>query len=105
SSLLAQGVIAVLLVACLATVLGWVLAGRMLAPLHKVTATARRIAAAPDADRGLRERIGLTGPADEVKELADTFDRMVERLDHSFDGQRRFVANASHELRTPLTLN
>jgi signal transduction histidine kinase len=47
----------------------------------------------------------LTGPNDEVKELADAFDTMLERLDHSFDGQRRFVANASHELRTPLTLN
>ncbi|MGI5268098.1 sensor histidine kinase [Nonomuraea sp. CA-218870] len=105
TSLLAQGVIAVVVVACLATALGWVVAGRVLAPLHEVTATARRIAAAPDADRGLRERIGLDGPVDEVKELADTFDTMVARLDRSFDGQRRFVANASHELRTPLTLN
>ncbi|TXK34894.1 HAMP domain-containing sensor histidine kinase [Nonomuraea sp. C10] len=105
TSLLAQGVIAVVVVACLATALGWVVAGRVLAPLHKVTATARRIAAAPDADRGLRERIDLDGPIDEVKELADTFDAMVARLDRSFDGQRRFVANASHELRTPLTLN
>jgi signal transduction histidine kinase len=70
-----------------------------------VTATARRIAAAPMAERGLHERIALVGRQDEVKELADTFDTMVERLDHSFDGQRRFVANASHELRTPLTLN
>ncbi|MEZ7125941.1 sensor histidine kinase [Nonomuraea sp. AD125B] len=58
------------------------------------------------AERGLHERIALEGrPADEVKRLADTFDTMVERLDHSFDGQRKFVANASHELRTPLTLN
>ena len=54
---------------------------------------------------GLRERIALRGPDDEVKRLADTFDRMLVRLDHSFDGQRRFVANASHELRTPLALN
>ncbi|MDA0638934.1 HAMP domain-containing sensor histidine kinase [Nonomuraea sp. MCN248] len=103
TSLLAQGVVAVGVVACLATALGWVVAGRVLAPLHQVTATARRIAAAPD--RGLRERIDLDGPVDEVKELADTFDTMVARLDRSFDGQRRFVANASHELRTPLTLN
>ena len=66
--------------------------------------TARRIAAAPAADHGLHERIALRGPDDEVKDLADTFDTMVERLDRSFDGQRRFVANASHELRTPLTL-
>ncbi|MFC5819644.1 sensor histidine kinase [Nonomuraea harbinensis] len=105
TSLLTQGVIAVVVVAFVATALGWVVAGRVLAPLHKVTATARRIAAAPDADRGLRERIDLDGPIDEVKELADTFDAMVARLDRSFDGQRRFVANASHELRTPLTLN
>ena len=78
--------------------------GRVLAPLHRVTDTARRIAAAPAAGRGLHERIALRGPDDEVKNLADAFDTMVERLDHSFDGQRRFVANASHELRTPLTL-
>jgi signal transduction histidine kinase len=76
----------------------------VLAPLHRVTDTARRIAAAPAADRGLHERIALRGPDDEVKDLADAFDTMVERLDRSFDGQRRFVANASHELRTPLTL-
>ncbi|MEU6999737.1 HAMP domain-containing sensor histidine kinase [Nonomuraea sp. NPDC046570] len=77
----------------------------MLAPLQLVTETARRIAAAQVAEHGLNERIALQGPPDEVKELADTFDTMVERLDRSFDGQRRFVANASHELRTPLTLN
>jgi signal transduction histidine kinase len=70
-----------------------------------MTDTARRIADAPAADRGLHERIALEGPHDEVKRLADTFDVMLERLDRSFDGQRRFVANASHELRTPLTLN
>jgi signal transduction histidine kinase len=77
----------------------------VLAPLHQVTDTARRIAAGPAADSGLHQRIALRGPDDEVKELADTFDTMVERLDHSFHSQRRFVANASHELRTPLTLN
>ncbi|MEU6711647.1 ATP-binding protein [Nonomuraea sp. NPDC046802] len=105
TSLLAEGAIALLIVAGGAVGLGWVVAGRVLAPLHLVTDTARRIAAAPLAERGLHERISLRGPEDEVKELADTFDTMVERLDHSFDGQRRFVANASHELRTPLTLN
>ncbi|MFC4008082.1 sensor histidine kinase [Nonomuraea purpurea] len=105
TSLLTQGAIALLAVAGGAVGLGWVVAGRVLAPLHLVTDTARRIAAAPLAERGLHERISLRGPEDEVKELADTFDTMVERLDHSFDGQRRFVANASHELRTPLTLN
>ncbi|MGW2149055.1 sensor histidine kinase [Nonomuraea bangladeshensis] len=106
TSLLAQGVLALAVVGGAAVAFGWVVAGRMLAPLHRVTDTARRIAAAPLAERGLHERIALEGrPADEVKRLADTFDTMVERLDHSFDGQRRFVANASHELRTPLTLN
>ncbi|SEG93196.1 Signal transduction histidine kinase [Nonomuraea solani] len=105
TSLLSQGAIALVVVGGAAVGLGWVVAGRVLAPLHLVTATARKIAAAPMAERGLHERIALQGPADEVKDLADTFDTMVERLDHSFDGQRRFVANASHELRTPLTLN
>ncbi|GAB2934674.1 sensor histidine kinase [Nonomuraea fastidiosa] len=105
TSLIVQGALALLLVGGLAVGLGWVVAGRVLAPLNLVTETARRIAAAPMAERGLSERIALRGPDDEVKDLADTFDTMVERLDRSFDGQRRFVANASHELRTPLTLN
>ncbi|MGN9838852.1 sensor histidine kinase [Nonomuraea sp. H19] len=105
TSLLTQGAIALVVVGGAAIGLGWVVAGRVLAPLHRVTDTARKIAAAPMAERGLHERIALSGPKDEVKQLADTFDTMVERLDHSFDGQRKFVANASHELRTPLTLN
>jgi signal transduction histidine kinase len=105
-TLLTQGLIALAVVSAAAIALGWLVAGRMLQPLHQITATARRIAAAPpDADRGLHERIALTGPKDEIKELADTFDVMLDRLDHSFDGQRRFIASASHELRTPLTLN
>ncbi|WP_019925615.1 HAMP domain-containing sensor histidine kinase [Nocardia sp. BMG111209] len=79
---------------------GWLLAGRVLQPLQRVTATARRV-----ADRNLHERIALAGPPDEIKDLADTFDAMLERLDRAFDGQRRFVANASHELRTPLAIN
>lgn len=79
---------------------GWLLAGRVLQPLHEVTATARRV-----AERNLNERIELDGPHDEIKELADTFDAMLERLDRAFDGQHRFVANASHELRTPLAIN
>ncbi|WP_409492197.1 sensor histidine kinase [Amycolatopsis sp. cmx-11-12] len=73
--------------------------------IDQMTRAARRIADSPGRDRGLHERIALDGPPDEVKRLADTFDLMLERLDHSFDGQRRFIANASHELRTPLTLN
>jgi signal transduction histidine kinase len=104
-TLLTTGLIALALVSAIAIVMGWLIAGHMLQPLHQITATARRIATAPDADRGLHERIALTGPKDEIKELADTFDVMLARLDHSFDGQRRFIASASHELRTPLTLN
>ena len=105
TSLITQGGIALAVVGGVAVGFGWLIAGRTLAPLRQVTETARRIAAAPVAERGLHERISLRGPDDEVKDLADTFDTMVERLDRSFAGQRRFVANASHELRTPLTLS
>jgi HAMP domain-containing protein len=94
-SLVALGVVGLL-----AGGVGWLMAGRALHPLQRITATARRV-----ADRSLHERIALRGPADEIKDLADTFDAMLERLDRAFDGQRRFVANASHELRTPLTIN
>ncbi|RFS84981.1 sensor histidine kinase [Actinomadura spongiicola] len=104
TSLITQGSIALGVVGGAAVGFGWLIAGRVLTPLHRVTETARRIAGSAAADRGLHERIALRGPRDEVRELADAFDTMVERLDRSFDGQRRFVANASHELRTPLTL-
>jgi signal transduction histidine kinase len=105
NSLLTQGGIALLGVGVVAGAFGWLVAGRALQPLHRITDTARRIAGADGARAALHERIALNGPRDEVKELADTFDVMLERLDRSFDGQRRFVANASHELRTPLALN
>ena len=101
-TLLTQGGIALVVVSAAAIALGWLIAGRMLQPLHKITETAKRIADAPAA---LHERISLDGPQDEIKELADTFDVMLARLDDSFEGQRRFIASASHELRTPLTLN
>lgn len=104
SAVLTQGSIALAAVTAVAIGLGWVVAGRMLRPLQRVTETAGRIAASPAADRGLHERIAIGGPRDEIRELSETFNRMLERLDHSFDGQRSFVANASHELRTPLTL-
>jgi signal transduction histidine kinase len=100
SSLLTWSIVALVAALVVAVALGWVLAGRALHPLRQITETATRV-----ADRSLHERINLTGPNDEVKELADTIDQMLERLDRSFDAQRRFVANASHELRTPLAVS
>jgi len=79
--------------------LGWFMSGRVLRPVRAITETARRA-----SDQHLGERLALAGPRDELKELADTFDEMLERLDRAFAVQRRFVANASHELRTPLTV-
>lgn len=96
--LIASGVIVMVLTVA-AGAIGWAVAGQALRPLRDITATARRV-----ADRSLHERIALAGPQDEIKDLADTLDAMLERLDRSFDSQRRFVANASHELRTPLTI-
>ncbi|MFI6530800.1 sensor histidine kinase [Nonomuraea sp. NPDC050547] len=81
----------------LALALAWYVSGRMLARLHDITAAARTVATG-----NLHERIALNGPADELKELGDTFDEMLSRLDVAFQAQRRFAANASHELRTPL---
>jgi signal transduction histidine kinase len=85
--------------ALLSALLGWVVAGRALRPVHAITAAARRA-----SEENLGERIALDGPSDELKDLADTFDAMLARLDAAFASQRRFVANASHELRTPLTV-
>jgi signal transduction histidine kinase len=82
----------------LAGVLGWTISRRILRPLRAVTAMARTA-----SQENLGERLDLTGPPDELKELADTFDAMLARLEAAFASQRRFIANASHELRTPLT--
>ncbi|WP_169738342.1 sensor histidine kinase [Patulibacter minatonensis] len=82
----------------LAIALGWIAARRALRPIGRVTATARRV-----SDERLDERLGLDGPDDEVRELADTFDAMLDRIAAGMQAQRRFVQNASHELRTPLT--
>jgi signal transduction histidine kinase len=103
-SIITQGGLALLLVSAATIAAGWLLAGRILHPLQRITDTAARIAESPAADRGLHERIKVTGPKDELRELAETFNRMLERLDQSFDGQRAFISNASHELRTPLTV-
>ena len=78
---------------------GWLVAGRVLAPLKRISGTAKRV-----SEERLGERIPVTGPQDELRELGETLNSMLDRLAGSFDAQRRFVANASHELRSPLTV-
>jgi signal transduction histidine kinase len=95
--LLVQSGIALAAMALVSVALGSVVAGRVLRPLRTITTAARDISAT-----NLQERLALDGPDDELKELGDTFDALLERLEASFESQRRFVANASHELRTPL---
>jgi len=90
----------VLVVWLSATIAGWFVAGRLLRPLHTITATAQRI-----AGRTLHRRIALDAPSGEVKTLADSFDRMLDRIDEAFAGQSRFIGNAAHELKTPLAVN
>ncbi|MEA5358944.1 ATP-binding protein [Amycolatopsis sp., V23-08] len=99
STLVVNSAIALVATAALAVLFGWLMAGRALRPLHDITSAARRLEAGK-----LDRRINLEGPPDELKELADTFDGMLDRLAESFDSQKRFVANASHELRTPLAV-
>ncbi|HEY6792740.1 MAG TPA: HAMP domain-containing sensor histidine kinase [Trebonia sp.] len=96
--LLTRSGVALVIVSVAAVGAGWLLAGRVLRPLSTITAAARRISAS-----SLHERLALDGPDDELKELGDTLDGLLARLEASFDAQRRFAANASHELRTPLT--
>jgi signal transduction histidine kinase len=96
--LLVNSGIALAIVAVLALLAGWVVAGRMLRPIRIITRTARRI-----SSTSLHERLALDGPQDELKELGDTLDDLFGRLDAAFEAQRQFVANASHELRAPLT--
>ncbi len=90
-------VIALAVMAVVSLAVGWVAAGRILRPLRVITAATRRISA-----DSLHERLAISEPDDELKDLADTIDDLLERLDGAFSAQRRFVANASHELRTPL---
>jgi signal transduction histidine kinase len=96
--LLVNSAVALGIVAVLALLAGWLVAGRMLRPIRTITRTARRI-----SSTSLHERLALAGPHDELKELGDTLDSLFARLEGAFDAQQNFVANASHELRTPLT--
>jgi signal transduction histidine kinase len=97
--LLAVSGIALAVMALVSAMLGWLMAGRVLRPLHVITAVSRQI-----SEENLHERLAAEGPDDELKDLSDTIDGLLGRLDAAFTAQRRFVANASHELRTPLTM-
>jgi signal transduction histidine kinase len=96
--LIIESAIALALMAILSTALGWVVAGRVLRPLRTMTVTTQEI-----SEDNLNRRLAMGGPPDELRQLADTIDGLLARLEGAFDAQRRFVANASHELRTPLT--
>ena len=96
--ILVGSVVALCVMVVVSVVLGWFVAGRVLRPLRTMAAATRRITA-----DNLHARLGVGGPRDEVKDLADTIDELLERLEGAFSAQRGFVANASHELRTPLT--
>jgi signal transduction histidine kinase len=97
--LLAYSLLGLACLTLLAVVAGWIIAGRILRPVHRLTAAARAA-----SEQNLGQRISLRGPHDELRELADAFDTMLERLESAFTSQRQFIANASHELRTPLTV-
>jgi len=97
STLLTESAIALGIMA-LASI-GWLMAGRALRPVRTMSTRARGM-----SERNLHERLSIEGPDDELKELAETFDGLLGRLEGAFESQRRFVANASHELRTPITL-
>ena len=97
SQLLTMSGIALAIMTVASIGLGWLVAGRALRPVRTITAAPRRISAS-----SLHERLALAGPDDELKELGDTFDGLLARLEGAFGAQRQFVANASHELRTPL---
>jgi signal transduction histidine kinase len=99
SHLLQYSLIMLAVVIALAAILGWIVAGRALRPVHRITAAARAA-----SEHNLSARVALRGPRDELHELAETFDEMLDRLQVAFEGQRRFIANASHELRTPLAV-
>ena len=98
-TLLTRSGLALAIMALASIGLGWLIAGRALRPVRTMSSRARGI-----SERNLHERLALDGPDDELKELGDTFDGLLGRLEAAFESQRRFVANASHELRTPITL-
>ncbi|MFD7406980.1 sensor histidine kinase [Streptomyces sp. NPDC059866] len=97
--LLVQSGIALAIMSVIAIGLGWLVAGRVLRPLRTMTSTIQRISA-----RNVHERLAVEGPGDELKDLADTVDGLLSRLETALDSHKRFVANAAHELRTPLTV-
>jgi signal transduction histidine kinase len=99
SHLLQYSLTTLAVVVALAAILGWILSGRTLRPMHRITAAARAA-----SHHNLSDRIALHGPRDELRELAETFDEMLDRLQAAFEAQQRFIANASHELRTPLAV-
>jgi signal transduction histidine kinase len=99
SHLLQYSLITLAVVIALAAILGWIAAGRALRPVHLMTTAARAA-----SEHNLSARVAPTGPRDELRELAETFDEMLGRLQAAFEGQQRFIANASHELRTPLAV-
>jgi signal transduction histidine kinase len=99
SHLLQYSLISLAVVVALAAILGWIAAGRALRPVHRITAAARAA-----SEQNLSARVAPSGPHDELRELAETFDEMLGRLQAAFEGQQRFIANASHELRTPLAV-
>lgn len=97
--LLVQSGVALAIMSVIAVALGWLVAGRVLRPLRTMTDSIQLISA-----RNVHERLAVTGPRDELRNLADTIDGLLGRLDAALDSHRRFVANAAHELRTPLTV-
>ncbi len=97
--LLEYSLITLAVVIALAAILGWIFSGRALRPVHRIAAAARAA-----SEHNLSARVAPTGPRDELRELAETFDEMLGRLQAAFEGQQRFIANASHELRTPLAV-
>jgi signal transduction histidine kinase len=99
NKLLTYSLVGLGVMTCASGGVGWLVSRRVLAPVRTITSTARRA-----SQEHLGERLAMTGPRDELRELADTFDDMLDRLDRAFAAQRQFVANASHELRTPLTV-